>query len=103
MFEIILIITSIIYLVAHVNEVNYLLKIYNIDMAKLKDDNKREVGRVRSELYKNNSFRYTPESAEGIIGFVKISGQKRIGKKRLKFQHDLVKSFFVAIDRHLSG
>lgn len=94
---IIISIIALVYIIALINRIVYLVKEYNSDKKEFEDKKRGEVSRIRTKMIREGTTRYAAQISKGIITAAAESIEKEILKKKRKFRYDLINSLVTAI------
>jgi len=91
---------GVLYLVALLNRIVYLRKIFRMDLRNLEQQGKSEVAAIRTKMIREETVRYASDIANGIIGETERLANERIERLKIKHKHDLISSIITAITQY---
>lgn len=80
-----------------INKILYEVRIFLLDLKGLEQKGKSEVAAMHTKMIRDGTERYASQIANGIVQAVQNHADEEILRRKLKFRHDLVNSFFTTI------
>ena len=93
----ILILVVLLYLILLINKILFEVKVFSLDLRNLKQKGKSEVAAMQTRMIREGTARYASQTADGIVQAVQNNADEEILRRKLKFRHDLINSFFTAV------
>ena len=90
-------IIGVLYVIALINRIVYLTKIYRMDLQNLTLQGKSEVAAMRTKMIREGTMRYAGGAAEGIIKEVERVAEQRIQRRKADYWHDIIGSVVTTI------
>lgn len=87
----------ILYIVALLNRIIYLKKIYLLDLYNLELQGKSEIAGMRTKMIRDGTQRYSPKTADGIIDEVERVANERIQRRKLEYHHEKIASILTTL------
>jgi len=85
------------YVILVINKITFEMRIFLLDLQKLKQKGKSDVAAMQTRMIREGTARYASQIADGIVQAVQNNADDDILRRKLKFRHDLINSFFTAI------
>jgi hypothetical protein len=93
----ILFIIAFLYAILVINKISFETRIFLLDLQRLKQKGKSEVVAMQTKMIREGTARYASQIADGIVKAVQSNADEEILRRKLKFRHDLINSFFTTI------
>lgn len=86
-----------VYSILLVNKILFEVEIFSLDLQKLKKKGYYEVAAMQTKMIREGTARYSSQTADGIVKAVQDNSDEEILRRKLKYRHDLINSFFTAV------
>jgi hypothetical protein len=93
----IVVIFVLIYAVLLINKILFEVKIFSLDLQGLMKKGNSEVAAMQTKMIREGTARYSSQTADGIVKAVQDNSDEEILRRKLKYRHDLINSFFTAV------
>ena len=84
------------YLVALLNRILYLRKVYLLDLRNITQQGESEVAAMRTRMIREGTMEYASSMAGGIIREAERVAEERILRRKLEYRHDLINIGIIA-------